>query len=112
MFGGRRNLKRTITRMNAVRRAALQGTLGDLPVSSRPFSDEEVGETVPETDEFIDNWAPWSGGNDYSFMEGVMFDDQEEEIARYPHMGEDTDEFMEDTVSETEEDRAATITHP
>ena len=112
VFGGRRNLKRTISRMNAVRRATLQGNLGDLPMSSRPYIGEEVGETVPETDEFIDNWAPWSGGQDYSFSEGVLFDDEEEELVRYPHLGEDTDEFMEDTVSETEEDREAIILHP
>ena len=112
VFGGRRNLRRTIMRMNVVRRAALQGTLEDLPMSSRPYSDEEVGETVPETDEFIDNWAPWSGGGDFSFMDGGMFDDQEEDIVRYPHAGVDTDDFMEDTASETEEDRAATIAHP
>ena len=112
MFGGRRNLKRTITRMNAVRRATPQGTLEDLPTSTRPYINEEVGETVPETDEFIDNWAPWSGGMDYSFMEGVLFDDQEEELVRYPHLGEDTDDFMRDTASETEEDRAAIIAHP
>ena len=49
---------------------------------------------------------------DYSFMEGVMFDDQEEELVRYPHLGEDTDDFMQDTASETEEDRAAIIAHP
>ena len=98
VFGGRRDLKRTITRMNAARRAALQGTLGDLPMSTRPYSGEEVGCAAPVTDEFIDNWAPWSGGMDYSFMEGVMFDDEEEELARYPHSGEDTDDFMGDTV--------------
>ena len=102
VFGGRKNLKRTIKRMNAVRRATLQGTLGDLPVSSRPYANEEVGDAVPETEEFIDSWAPWSGRGDYSFMEGVMFDDEEEDVPRYPHLGEDTDEFREDTESETE----------
>ena len=108
VYRGRRNLRRTIARMNAVRRATLQGMLGDLPVSSRPFEGEEVGWTAPGTDEFIDNWAPWSGGSDYSFMEGVMFDDQEEELVRYPHQGEDTEDFMQDTESESEEERATT----
>ena len=112
VFGGRRNLKRAITRMNAVRRAALQGTLGDLPMSTRPYIGEDGGDAAPETDEFIDNWAPRNGGMDYSFMGGVMFDDQEAELARYPHLGEDADDFMEDTLSETEEDKAATIAHP
>ena len=43
IFGGRAILRQTIERMQVVRVAALMGTLGDLPVETRPREGEDVG---------------------------------------------------------------------
>ena len=105
IFGGRATLLQTIRRMQVVRVAALQGTLGDLPVETRPHEGEDVGVTVPSTDRFIGYWAPWQRGEEYIFMDAHLMGDQEEvDLARYPHEGEDTDTFMLDTDTESVEE--------
>ena len=103
IFGGRATLKQTIKRMQVVRVAALMGALGDLPVETRPREGEEVGITVPGTDRFIGYWAPWWREDEYIFMEAHLVGEQEEvDLVRYPHEGEDTDECMLDTDTESE----------
>ena len=107
ILGGRQIFKKTISRMKVVRVAALEGTLGDLPVETRPMEGEEVGHTVPGTDRFIGYWAPWRRGDEYIFMDAHLLGEQEQEeveFFRYPHEGEDTDAFMMDTDTETEEE--------
>ena len=116
VFGGREILRKTISRMNTVRRAVLNGTLGDLPVGTRMPPGEEVGQTIPETDRFIESWAPWRMRGErhhelglqmepeYLFEEDPMFDDRAPDINRYPHKGEDTEGYLEDTESETDMD--------
>ena len=109
VFGGREISKRTLSRTNCARRAASGDTLGDLPVRTRPYPDEEVGHTIPETDRFIESWAPWKPEGerllmeyDYLLEEDPMFADEAPDIARYPHAGEDTEAYMVDTESETD----------
>ena len=82
VFGGREIFKAIIRRMNAERMATLGGTLGNLPVEIRPFPGEEVGETVPGTERFIESWAPWKTEGDYLFEGNPTFDDKEEDVPR------------------------------
>ena len=103
IFGGRAILKKTIGRMTVVRVAAIKGTLGDLPVETRPIEGESVGHTVPSTDRFIGCWAPWKRGDEYIFMDTHLIGEQDKvDIGRYPHEGEDTDTYLMDTDTETE----------
>ena len=91
--------------MYLLRRATLEGTLGGLPVEIRPFPWEEVGGTVPGTERFVESWAPWKTGGEYLFEVDPTFDEKAEDTPRYPHVGEDTDKYMEDTESETGTDQ-------
>ena len=104
IFGGRTILKQTIERMRVVRVAALEGALGDLPVETRPRDGENVGFTAPGSDRFIGCWALWwKRGEEYIFMDAHLVGEQEEaNLARYPHEGEDTDTYMLDTDTEPE----------
>ena len=109
IFGGRTILKQTIGRTQVVRVAALMGTLGDLPVEIRPKEGEDVGFTAPGTDRFIGCWAPWRRGEEYIFMDAHLVGAQEEmNLVRYLHEGEDTDTHMLDTDAESdaEEDQS------
>ena len=87
-------MRTTIRRMHIVSRPVLQGTPGGLPVATRPVEGEEVGRTFPGKEEFIESWAPRSGEMKYVFME---------EIARYPHAGYATGDFLEDADTESED---------
>ena len=111
IFGGRAILKQTIERMRAVRVAALEGALGDLPVETRPRDGENVGDTVPGSDRFIGCWAPWwRRGEEYIFMDAYLVGEQEEtDLARYPHEGEDTETYMLDTDTETEAEEVQSV---
>ena len=86
--------------MNAVRAAALSGTLGDLQVGTRTVEGEVVGHTLPGTDRFVGSCAPSKRGKEYIFAEAPTFDERGEDIGRYPHMGKDTETYMADAESE------------
>ena len=114
VYGGREVLRKTISRMNAVRRAVLSDTLGDLPLETRVQSGEEVGAMTPRIERFIESWAPWKTGgerhhelglvmeHEYLFEEDPTFDDKASEINRYPHEGDDAEKYLEDTESSME----------
>ena len=114
VFGGREAFKKTLQRMSIVRRAVLEGTLGDLPIETRVPPGEEAGSTLPGGDRFIENWAPWRTGGerhhelgipeeyDYFFKEETVFDDGAPDIDRYPHQEEETEKYVEDRESGTE----------
>ena len=59
---GRGNSPATIRRMNAVRRAALEGSLDSLPAATRPEEGEEMSLAIPAIDQLVENWPPWIMG--------------------------------------------------
>ena len=105
LFGGRDMLVRTCRRMNIIRRAVLNGELGNLPVDLGNWRGGEPRGTGRERNEYIDWWTPHLEGGDVFWytMEGM-----ENEIIRYPSWP-DTDHFpgmpaeeqMEETESES-----------
>ena len=91
--------------------------MGDPPIGTRvPPPGEEAGYTLPGIDRFIESWAPWRTGGerhhelcflmefDYVLEGGPMFNDKASDVDRYPHKGEDTEGYLEETESETDTD--------
>ena len=116
IFGGREILKKTLKRMSIVRRAALRKELTDLPLGVRPQMGEETVNVTPEIDRFVLGWAPWktveerhheSGlrreSGEFTFEDNPKLENGQQEINRYPHQGEDTEGYLEDT-EDTESD--------
>ena len=116
IFGGREILKKTLRRMSIVRGAALRKELADLPLGVRLQMGEEVVNVTPEIDRYVLSWAPWkteeerhheSGllreSGDYVFEDNPKLGNRQQEINRYPHQGEDTEGYLEDT-EDTESD--------
>ena len=114
VFGGREMLRKTFRRMNIVRRAVLEGTLGDLFLEMRVQPGEIVGDMIPGIERFIESWAPWRTEgeryhelglqmeHDYLFEEDPIYNDNAPPIDRYPHTGEDTEDYLRDAASETD----------
>ena len=116
IFGGREILKKTPKRMNIVRRAALRKELTELPLGARLQMGEETVNVTPEIDRFVLSWAPWktveerhheSGlrreSGEFTFEDNPKLENGQQEIRRYPHQGEDTEGYLEDT-EDTESD--------
>ena len=118
IFGGREILRRTLRRMRIVRYAALRKELADLPLGVRLKIGEEVMNVTPGIDRYALSWAPWrtveerhheSGlqreTGEYVFQENPQLEQEQQEIDRYPHPGEDAEGYLEDT-EDTESDMA------
>ena len=104
VFRGRPIFRRTTSRLEVVRAAAVNGTLRELPISTRVPENERVGVTIPGTDRYIGWWAPQVECDGFIFPVnmitvpgGVLY--------RYPHEEEDTEAYFrgEDDKSTEEE---------
>ena len=99
LFGGGAIFQRTLSRMDIIRQAKIQGRLQELPITTEPFDG-----TIPEIEENIHLWAPrvTEGGPLFRFPPpaGNM---PWEPLHRYPHEGTYSDDFWEEQETESEE---------
>ena len=98
MFGGGAVFRRTLSRMDIIRGAKIQGRLQELPITAGPFDG-----TIPEIEENIQLWAPrvTDGGPPFRFPPpaGNM---PWEPLHRYPYEGTYSDDFWEEQETESE----------
>ena len=98
-----KNFRLTVARMDIVKGAALRDELGALPLTKEPTAGEPGGYTIPEDDTHIRWWAAAVVGNQALFAI-CMIVGKGEKLNGYQHDGEQTDECLQDCVSDTSTD--------
>ena len=104
LFGGRIIFRQTCRRMNSIRRAALNGEMGTMPVDLRTWDGPERPVMDPPYTDYRYFWRPVLHSQTLFWY---ATDGMEEEICRYPAvLG--TDDFFCDTEDESPQTDAAT----